>query len=185
RECLEEAEGAPVHVVDIAAGHGRYVLEVLRDFPNASARLSDWSDAHVLAARSGAEERKLTRVVCEQGDAFDETRLTALTPKSDIVIVSGLYELFPDNTRVLDSLRGVSRLLKPGGRLIYTNQPTHPQLEMIARVLRNREGKPWIMRRRSQAEMDALVHSTGLRKERTTVDDQGIFTVSIARKEAA
>jgi alpha-beta hydrolase superfamily lysophospholipase/ubiquinone/menaquinone biosynthesis C-methylase UbiE len=185
RTSLREANGDPVHVVDIATGHGRYVLEVLRDFPNASAYLSDWSDAHVLAARIGAEDRRLSRVVCEQGDAFDETRLAALTPKADIVIVSGLYELFPENARVLESLRGVSRLLKPGGRLIYTNQPTHPQLEMIARVLRNREGKPWIMRRRSQLEMDALVQSVSLRKERTTIDDQGIFSVSIAQKEAA
>jgi alpha-beta hydrolase superfamily lysophospholipase/ubiquinone/menaquinone biosynthesis C-methylase UbiE len=184
RDSLRDSSGAPVHIVDVAAGHGRYVLEVLREFPNASALLSDWSDQNVIAARDSAAARNLPRVICEQGDAFDGARLAALTPKADVVIVSGLYELFPGNERVLESLRGISRLLKPGGRLIYTNQPTHPQLEMIARVLRNREGKPWIMRRRSQAEMDALVRSTGLLKERTAVDDQGIFTVSIAQKSS-
>ena len=51
--------------------------------------------------------------------------------------------------------------MEDGGLLIYTNQPWHPQVEFIARVLTNREGNPWIMRRRSQAEMDALVRAAG------------------------
>ena len=44
---------------------------------------------------------------------------------------------------------------------MYTNQPWHPQIEMIARVLPNRDGQPWVMRRRTQAEMDALVACGG------------------------
>jgi hypothetical protein len=62
---------------------------------------------------------------------------------------AGLYELFADNGRAGGSLRGIEQALKPGGFLIYTSQPWRPQLEMIARVLDNREGKPWVMRRRS------------------------------------
>ena len=54
---------------------------------------------------------------------------------------------------------------------------------MIARVLTNREGAPWIMRRRTQAEMDALVRAAGFQKDRTEIDRWGIFTVSLARKK--
>ena len=68
---------------------------------------------------------------------------------------------------VLTSLRGLADAIEPGGHLIYTNQPWHPQVEFIARVLRNREGKPWIMRRRTTAEMDELVRTAGFEK----VDD--------------
>jgi hypothetical protein len=50
---------------------------------------------------------------------------------------------------VLRSLRGIADVMDDGGYLIYTNQPWHPQVEFIARVLTNREGQPWIMRRRS------------------------------------
>ena len=32
---------------------------------------------------------------------------------------------------------------------------------MIARVLPNRDGEPWIMRRRAQGEMDSLVREAG------------------------
>ena len=69
------------------------------------------------------------------------TRWHGMNPRPNIAIVSGLYELFPDNARVLASLAGLSRALADGGYLIYTNQPWHPQLEMIARVLINRDQK--------------------------------------------
>jgi len=77
---------------------------------------------------------------------------------------SGLYELFPSNEPVLTSLRGLADAIEPGGYLIYTNQPWHPQLEFIAQVLTNREGERWIMRRRTTAEMDELVRVAGFER---------------------
>ena len=56
---------------------------------------------------------------------------------------------------------------------------------MIARVLPNRDGRPWVMRRRPQGEMDALVRAPGFAKRRQWVDDFGIFTVSVAQKPVA
>jgi hypothetical protein len=66
--------------------------------------------------------------------------------------------------------------------LLYTNQPWHPQLEFIARCLTNHDGQPWIMRRRTQAEMDDLVRAAGFEKVAMEIDEFGIFTVSLARK---
>jgi hypothetical protein len=66
--------------------------------------------------------------------------------------------------------------------LIYTNQPWHPQLELIARGLSNWDGEPWIMRRRTQAEMDELVGAAGFAKVQMEIDPWGMFTVSIARR---
>jgi hypothetical protein len=53
---------------------------------------------------------------------------------------------------------------------------------MIARTLINRDGQPWIMRRRTQAEMDHLVKAAGFEKQSMDIDRWGIFTVSVARK---
>ena len=47
-------------------------------------------------------------------------------------------------------------------------------------MLRNREGQPWIMRRRTQGEMDQLVEGAGFRKVAQRIDEWGIFTVSLA-----
>jgi len=76
--------------------------------------------------------------------------------------------------------------VEPGGYLVYTGQPWHPQLEMIARALTShRQGQAWVMRRRTQAEMDQLVAAAGFRKVTQRIDEWGIFTVSLAVREAA
>jgi hypothetical protein len=55
-------------------------------------------------------------------------------------------------------LAGLHDAMEAGGYLLYTGQPWHPQIEMIARALTShREGQAWVMRRRTQAEMDQLV----------------------------
>jgi hypothetical protein len=83
------------------------------------------------------------------------------------------------------SLRAIHGVLKPGGYLIVTNQPWHPQLELIARVLPNREGRPWVMRPRAHAELVGLLAECGFRAERSCSDDAGIFSVTVARRETA
>jgi hypothetical protein len=118
----------------------------------------------------------------EQGDAFDEENLAAITPAPTVAIVSGLYELFADNDLVLGSLRGIAGAMTEGGYLVYTGQPWHPQIEMIARVLTNRDGKPWVMRRRTQEELDELVRTAGFTKVDMEIDKHGIFTVSLAKR---
>ena len=159
----------------------------MRDLPEIplSAVLRDYKQENLDAARRLATELGVANVSIVPGDAFDRASLANITPKPTITIVSGLYELFPSNEPVMDSLRGLAEAVEPGGFLIYTNQPWHPQMEFIARVLRNREGHPWIMRRRTQAEMDDLVRTAGFEKVRQEIDQWGIFTVAMARKGGA
>ena len=177
--------GMPVRLLDVAAGPGRYLLEIMQQYAYLpiTARLRDRSADGLAAGRMLAQKMGLAAsAVYEEGDAFDEAALAALSPKPTVAVVSGLYELFPANAPVLGSLRGIHAALEDGGWLVYTNQPWHPQIEMISRVLRNRDGQPWIMRRRSQAEMDALVRAAGFEKLAMEIDRWGIFTVSLARK---
>jgi alpha-beta hydrolase superfamily lysophospholipase/SAM-dependent methyltransferase len=179
-------EGQPVRLVDIAAGPGRYILEVLRGLAgdDLSALLRDNVEANLEAGRKLATQLGLSNVTFQLGDAFDEASLAAIEPSPNVAIVSGLYELFGDNELVRRSLRGLARAVQPGGYLVYTGQPWHPQLEMIARVLINRDGRPWIMRRRTQGEMDDLVRDVGFEKMVQETDPWGIFTVSLARRAA-
>nr|WP_199899210.1 class I SAM-dependent methyltransferase family protein [Sneathiella glossodoripedis] len=180
---LDNAEH--VRVVDIAAGHGRYVLDTLQRYDNnkISAVLRDYSDINIRAGEAFAAKKHLKNVTYVKGNAFDLTSLAEISNAPNIAIVSGLYELFCDNDMILTSLKGLFEALEPGASLIYTNQPWHPQLEFIARVLTShRDGNAWIMRRRTQQEMDQLVEAAGFIKETQEIDDQGIFTVSLARK---
>ncbi|MFO1329490.1 MAG: bifunctional alpha/beta hydrolase/class I SAM-dependent methyltransferase [Rubrivivax sp.] len=191
REALRRlrAAGAPVHVLDIAAGHGRYVLDALAgsEVMPDSVRLRDLDPVNVERCRALAEARGLAAVTrCESADAFDADALAALTPRPTAAVVSGLYELFADNAPVQRSLQGLAAAVPVGGWLVYTGQPWHPQLELIARALTShRGGQAWVMRRRSQAELDQLVAHAGFRKVAQRIDPWGIFTVSLAQRVAA
>ena len=185
---LLREKGMPVRVMDIAAGHGRYVLEALdsADVKPDSILLRDYSDINVAAgAQLIAEKGLAATATFVMGDAFDRDSLAGVEPKPTLGVVSGLYELFSDNAMVRRSLAGLAAAILPGGYLVYTGQPWHPQLELIARALTShRQGLAWIMRRRTQAEMDQLVEAEGFRKVEQRIDEFGIFTVSLAERVA-
>jgi hypothetical protein len=181
-----KAQGRSTHMLDIAAGHGRYVLDAVTKAKNSadSVRLQDYSAINIEMGNKSITERGLQDIATfRQQDAFDGDGLAAITPAPDLAIVSGLYELFPDNALISRSLAGLARAMQPGALLIYTNQPWHPQLEMIARTLTShRGGEAWVMRRRTQGEMDQLVATAGFRKLEQRIDQWGIFTVSLAER---
>lgn len=177
-------ENRRVQILDIAAGAGRYVIETISAFPEIQigAMLCDYKQENINAARRLADQFNLNGAIeTIRADAFDRESLARIQPRATIGIVSGLYELFPSNDMILNSLRGLAEAIEPGGYLIYTNQPWHPQIEFIARVLRNREGERWVMRRRTTAEMDELVRTVGFEKIGMELDQWGMFTVSVAR----
>jgi alpha-beta hydrolase superfamily lysophospholipase len=181
-----DADRRPAHVLDIAAGPGRYVLEAMHAAPQpVTAILRDARDENIEAGRALSARMGLVGVTFARGDAFDRRSVASTWPRPTIAIASGLYELFPENAAVMTSLQGLADAVEPGGYLLYTNQPWHPQLELIARTLINRDGRPWIMRRRTQAEMDELVRAAGFRKVAMEIDRWGIFTVSLAERVAA
>jgi alpha-beta hydrolase superfamily lysophospholipase/SAM-dependent methyltransferase len=173
-----------VHVVDIAAGAGRYLLETLKrcESLRVTAELRDVEPRNLEEGQAIARSLGLENVSFVQGDAFNQPPPDSLVPRPDVAVVSGLYELFPDNGRILSSLRALALAIPEGGSLIYTNQPWHPQLELIARGLSDWDGRPWVMRRRTQAEMDDLVRAAGFEKIQMEIDQWGMFTVSLARR---
>lgn len=181
------ADGKAVRVVDIAAGHGRYILEALEQRKADIDRilLRDYSARNVESGQQLIAEKQMQAIAgFVQADAFDRESLAAITPRPTLAVVSGLYELFPENRLIRNSLAGLADAVESGGYLVYTGQPWHPQLEMIARALTShRQGQPWVMRRRTQLEMDQLVEDAGFEKLDQLTDEWGIFTVSIARRK--
>ncbi|MHA3892222.1 bifunctional alpha/beta hydrolase/class I SAM-dependent methyltransferase [Acinetobacter sp. GXMZU3951] len=176
----------PVRILDIASGHGRYILDAVTQLPKRpeSILLRDYSELNVEAGRSLIDERGLGDIATfVQADAFDTESLANIKPKATLAVVSGLYELFSDNNLLRQSLAGLNKALLKDGYLIYTGQIWHPQQEFIARALTShRQGEAWVMRLRAQAEMDALVEQAGFKKIDQCIDEYGIFTVSVAQK---
>ncbi|MCW2488030.1 bifunctional alpha/beta hydrolase/class I SAM-dependent methyltransferase [Candidatus Symbiopectobacterium sp. NZEC127] len=181
-------EGKTVRVVDVAAGHGRYVLDALEgDAAVSEILLRDYSELNVKQGQEMIASRGMGgHARFERGDAFNREELASLEPRPTLGIVSGLYELFPENALVRNSLAGLAEAIEPGGILIYTGQPWHPQLKTIAWSLTShKDGKAWVMRVRTQGEMDALVREAGFDKCAQLIDEWGIFTVSMAVRRAS
>ena len=161
-------EGTPVQILDIAAGPGRYVLDTIVRHGGGvdiSATLCDRDGGGLAAGRKLAEEMGITH-----GHLPRERRLRRRSDRRDRAAAEdrasspACTNCFPRTRRSASRSRGLAAAVEPGGLLIYTNQPWHPQQEMIARVLPNRDGDPWVMRCRTQAEMDQLVAAAGFEK---------------------
>ncbi|GGI84295.1 bifunctional alpha/beta hydrolase/class I SAM-dependent methyltransferase [Shewanella gelidii] len=181
-------QGKPVDIMDIASGHGRYILEAIehssggtQSRPN-SILLRDYSDLNVEKGSQLIKQKGLDDIAqFIKADAFEAKSYSNLETQPTLGVVSGLYELFADNALLQVSLAGFASAIQPGGYLIYTGQPWHPQLKMIAKALTShRQGDAWVMRRRSQEEMDQLVSAAGFTKIEQRIDPFGIFTVSLA-----
>ncbi|MGE6795721.1 alpha/beta fold hydrolase [Psychrobacter okhotskensis] len=183
-------------LLDIASGHGFYAFDLLTEFESLYAELRDYEQHNIQALQKKAEQLEIAdRVLTCQKDAFDPASYSNMQKgsnnakglddkKFDIAIASGVFELFSDNTLPATALAGIYDSLKSGGYLLYTNQPWHPEQEFISKTLNNHRGSSWVMRCRSQAEMDQLVENAGFKKVAMRIDRFGIFTVSLAIKTA-
>lgn len=188
REALDFAiqdlikQGRPVRIMDIGSGPGRYLLETAKKYEKSDVKvlLRDYSIDNVNEGKEIAKQLGVSNSEHMQADAFDKDTYQKQAFRPNILIASGLFELFPSNDMVNKAIEGASAILEDKGYVVYTGQPWHPQLEMIAHTLPNREGEMWIMRRRTQKEMDQLFARVGAKKVDMKIDEWGIFTVATA-----
>ncbi|WP_428738425.1 bifunctional alpha/beta hydrolase/class I SAM-dependent methyltransferase [Sulfurimonas sp.] len=177
---LQEA-GEKVKILDIAGGPARYLIEIADEYKDVEIQVRDYQTQNVEEGQELARNRNLENITYKQSDAFDKTNYDKEEYAPNIVIISGVFELFSDNALIQKAIDGVSSIMSDGSYLVYTGQPWHPQLEQIANVLGNHQDEKWIMRRRSQYELDSIFNESGFEKEWMLIDNWGIFTVSSAK----
>ena len=175
------ADGDAVHILDIATGCGRYVLDTIRPCRRSRSRrcCAIITPANLGSRPAIGAEMGLPTSCSSKGTRSTAASLAAVRPAPNVAIVSGLYELFPENGKVLNSLRGLADG-PSAGRLSDLHGPALASATGNDRpVLVNREQQPWIMRRRTQEELDELVRAAGFEKIAMRIDEDGIFTVSL------
>lgn len=175
------ARDGGVRLLDVACGGGRYVLEALAQdgAPVESALLRDYRRENIESAEALARE---LGVVARfgQADAFSDEDLARVTPEPNLIVVSGLHEIIPDNTLVARHFKQLARIAERPATLVFTIQPNHPQIEFIARVLKSHTGGLWVMRLRPWEKTRAWAEAAGFKIRSVTMDRQGIFGVVVA-----
>src|SRR6185503_5383524 len=117
----------PTVIMDLASGPGQYLIETLQGNPAADVEVicRDLSEGGLEDGRKKAAQLGITRIKYERADAFSLPDLQKAAPRPNVIVVSGLYELFTDNETIRRSMRHIARVLQPGEHFIVTNQPFH------------------------------------------------------------
>jgi SAM-dependent methyltransferase len=165
-----------IRFLDLACGGGEYDIEVLKGIPphRVESELRDYKPENIAQAMQNAEAHGLKNIRFKQADAFDADNYRE---RWDIIVASGFWEIIEDDRLVKECMLNAARCLDPGGRLIFTIQPDHPQLELIARTLTSHTGKPWVMRLRSLPLFQSWMNEAGLGYVSHHLEKHGIFGV--------
>ena len=174
-----QAQGRKVKILDIAGGVGNYLFDIKEHHPEVEIVINEFLPTNIQKGEQIIKERGYQHIRFTNYSCFEADTYRKLDYTPNITIISGIFELFGDNALAAEAIKGVVTI-SDNGYIVYTGQPWHPQLKTIAFVLKSHQEKDWVMRRRSQRELDGLFALHGVKKESMLIDDFGIFTVSLA-----
>ena len=171
-----------VKILDVAGGTGNYLFDIKEKYPRVEILINEFKKSNIEVGEEVIKKNNWENISFVNYDCFDKETYKKINYTPNIVIISGVFELFEDNSMLENTISGITEILDKNGAVIYTGQPWHPQLKQIALVLNSHKGndKSWLMRRRSEKELDSLFENYNLKKEKMLIDNDGIFTVSLA-----
>ncbi|RXJ83417.1 methyltransferase [Arcobacter sp. CECT 8985] len=171
-----------IKILDIAGGPAKYLVEIAKQYKDVQIEVRDYQTQNIQKGQSYIEKYNLDNIKYKQADAFDKSNYKDQSFKPNIVVISGVFELFDNNDLIKNAINGVSNILNSGDILLFTNQPWHPQLSQISNILMNHNKEKWIMRQRCEYEINQLFSEAGFKIEEKCIDNYGIFTVTKAKK---
>ncbi|ERT34739.1 MULTISPECIES: bifunctional alpha/beta hydrolase/class I SAM-dependent methyltransferase [Fusobacterium] len=171
-----------VKILDVAGGTGNYLFDIKEKYPKVKILINEFKKSNIEVGEKVIKKNNWEDISFINYDCFDKETYKKINYTPNIVIISGVFELFENNKMLENTISGIAEILNKNGAVIYTGQPWHPQLKQIALVLNSHKGngKSWLMRRRSEKELDSLFEKYDLKKEKMLIDNDGIFTVSLA-----
>jgi SAM-dependent methyltransferase len=177
-------EKEPALIVDVASGPALYVAEAMAKARprNVSAVCRDMEERWFEKGRQNAEELGVPAITFEKGDALDEKSFETLPARPDICISSGFYDWIPVDGPVMESIRIIHKLLKPGGYFVFTNQAGHVDMETTNGIFNDFNNKPLQMTTRPQGKVNGWAVDAGFKIVKTVIDKWGYYSVTLAQK---
>lgn len=179
---LQERNGDPTFIVDLASGKADYIYDALRETNgNVKVLLRDLDETALKESRAIAEKLNLLNKVCyEQDNALDIESLKRIYPKPNLVIEVGLYGIIHDDELLHRHFFELKDILNPGA-ILFNVQTYNPQIELIARVLKNRDGERCVWHLRPVELVIEWAEKAGFIEPEVTMDPYGIYAVVMMR----
>jgi hypothetical protein len=177
RSYLEERDGNPMFIVDLASGKADYVYEALRE-TNANVRvlLRDTNETALRESKAIAERLNLqSKVNYDIGDALDAESLKKI-PKPNLVIELGLYGIIHNDELIRRHFCELREILNPEA-ILFNIQTYNPQIELIARTLKNSSGERCVWHLRPVEVVINWAEMAGFRNPKITMDPYNIYAV--------
>jgi 2-polyprenyl-3-methyl-5-hydroxy-6-metoxy-1,4-benzoquinol methylase len=158
-QLIDRPLDAPLEVLDIAAGHGLYGIEVAKRFPSAQIHGLDWPRVLEVAQENAGQAGLAQRYHTIAGSAFE----VPLGGEYDVVLIPNFLHHFGVETCVA-FLRRVHKVLKPGGLALTVEfvpdedrlSPPFPATFALAMLVATSEGDAFTF-----AELDRMFRSAG------------------------
>jgi hypothetical protein len=182
KDYIQERNGNPTFVVDLASGKADYVYDVLRDTDGpVKVLLRDIDKSTLMESREIAKNLDLENVVsCELANALDSDSLSRITPKPNLVIEVGLYGIIHDDEQIRSHLKDLKNILDPDA-VLFNVQTYNPQIELIARALKNQAGERCVWHLRSASLVIGWAEEAGFKDPNVVMDPYGIYAVVMMR----
>lgn len=176
---LEEGKGKPTFIMDLASGKADYIYDVLDhgQYKNVKVLLRDIDRVALEESKTIAAGRGLLKQIrFEQGDALNVQGLKEISPKPNLVVEIGLYGIIHDDNLIRKHLFDLREFLNPEA-LLFNVQTYNPQIELIARALKNRDGERCVWHLRPVENIIEWAWEAGFREAKITMDPYNIYAV--------
>lgn len=183
RGYIDVRNGEPTFIADLASGKADYIYDVLAggEYKNVEWLLRDidpkaLEESRAIAGRKGIPNR----ITYEQADALDTEGLKRIRVKPDLVVEIGLYGIIHDDALIRRHFHELVELLDPEA-LLFNVQTYNPQIELIARALKNREGERCVWHLRPVETLVEWAEEAGFAGPEITMDPYGIYAVVLIK----
>ena len=186
KQAIEEnrKNGTKTAILDVASGPAKYILEVLAEAgeQDISAVCQDIDQRWLDYGRQQAEKLGLKNIRFEKGDAFNLDLLSKVRPVPNIVVSSGFYDWITEDELVKRSFNYCYAILSAGGKIVFTNQAGHQQMELVQAAFVDFNKAPLRMKVRPVDLICGWAKEAGFQNLDTSVDRWGLYSVTKGEK---
>ena len=171
-------------ILDIASGPGKYLVDVLCDLGEQDivAFCQDIDQRWLEDGRRQASERGINNIRFMQGDAFNLEELKKVSPRPNIVVSSGFYDWITEDDLIKRSFQYSYEIMQDKGKMIFSNQASHKQMELVSKAFVDFNHMPLRMKIRDPELLNLWAEKTGFKNLETRLDQWGLYSVAMGEK---